>query len=224
MNSDNTTIMITGASRGIGRATALALAKEEVKLIITYLHDKTAAQETADKAQRAGAQTAKVLRLDVTSKESIESAVKLVKDDIGEIGVLINNAGLVTWKKFRHQTKEEILSQLRVNLEGLIMVTKAFLPITGEAIVNIASGAGMNAYADLSVYCATKWGVRGFTQSLALEEKDLLIYTVNPGMTATQMTDFKGDDPEQVGQIIADSLSGKIKVKSGGDLNIWEHL
>ncbi len=91
-------------------------------------------------------------------------------------------------------------------------------------IINIASGAGQTGYADLTTYCATKFGVRGFTQALAKEVSNIRIYAVCPDMTATRMSNFEGRPPEDVARIIFNTAKGKYKVPHGGDINIWDHL
>ncbi len=108
-------------------------------------------------------------------------------------------------------------------------MTKSVLPyMQGQdsgMIINIASGAGKTAHKGLSTYCATKFGVRGFTQTLALElPKSMKIFSVNPGMTATQMTNFKGISPVKVGEVIVNAAKEKYKVKSGQDVDVWEYV
>ena len=77
-------------------------------------------------------------------------------------------------------------------------------------------------FPDLTTYCATKYGVRGFTQSLALEEPNLRIYSVNPGMTATRMTNYQGVPPEKVAKVILNTAKGIYNVPSGGDVDVWK--
>lgn len=135
---------------------------------------------------------------------------------------MVNNAGIVVWKLFKDQNYEEIKEQIRTNLEGLIKVTKECLPHIKEAIINLSSGAGLEGYETLTTYCATKFGVRGFTQALAQELPNLKIYSINPGVTATRMNDFKGQPPIEVAKIILNAIKGKYKIDSGGDVNVWE--
>jgi 3-oxoacyl-[acyl-carrier protein] reductase len=90
-------------------------------------------------------------------------------------------------------------------------------------IINIASGAGQTGFAELTAYCATKFGVRGFTQALAEEVTKIKVYAVNPDMTATRMTDFQGRPPEQVAQVVLNTAKGMYNVPSGSDINVWEY-
>lgn len=220
----NKVIFITGASSGIGRETAYKFAKEGAKLALTYFTNKDEADEVVKKCEELGASDVLMLKLDIRNNESIREAVKQVIDKFGKIDVLINNAGVIEWGPLEKETLEGIENQLRVNLEGLIKITKDCLPYIEDSIINIASGAGIHAHATLATYCATKFGVRGFTQTLALERPDLSIFAVNPDTTATAMTDYEGRPPEDVAEVILNTVKGKYKVPNGGDVNVWEIL
>ncbi len=215
-------ILITGAGIGIGRETAFKFAEERCNIIITYYKDKAEAMKVFRKCLILGASDALALELDVMNGKSIAKCVKKITERFGRIDILINNAGTIVLEPFKEQTYEEIENQLRTNLEGLIKMTKECLPYIKEDIINIASGAGQEGYADLSVYCTTKFGVRGFTQSLAKELRNLNVYVVNPGTTATRMTNFRGIGPEKVADIILNAAKGKYKAGPSRDINVWE--
>lgn len=215
-------VLITGAANGIGAETAHAFAREGAHLVLTYHRDKKAAEVTAQRCRDAGSPKVIILELDVSDDASIDAAVKKTLTMFGPIHVLVNNAGMAMWKKLQDQTYGEIRMQIGTNLEGLIKMTRAFLGFTKETIINIGSGAGYSGYAELSVYCATKFGVRGFTQALAEERKDLRIYCVNPGLTATRMTGFRGLPPSHVAEIILQAAQGRNPLPSGSDINVWE--
>lgn len=215
-------VLITGASVGIGRATALEFAREGARLILTYYKDKEDGERTKEECLRLGAQEAVLYYLNLKDNGSILKLRDYVIGTFGGIDILVNNAGVVAWKPLREQSFEEIENQVRVNLEGLIKVTKAFLPYIRDTVINVGSGAGKSPFPELTVYCATKYGVRGFSQSLALEEPDLRIYTVNPGMTATRMTNYRGVPPEVVAKVILNTAKGIYNVPSGGDVDVWE--
>ena len=92
-------------------------------------------------------------------------------------------------------------------------------------IINISSGAGKQGYSDLTTYCATKFGVRGFTQALAQElPENIKVYSVNPGMTSTQMTNFQGINPRKVADLIVRTIEGRLNIMSGGDVDVWEFI
>jgi 3-oxoacyl-[acyl-carrier protein] reductase len=221
MELKNKVVVITGSSSGIGEQTAYAFAKEGASIVITYNNNQPGAAKVEKKTRELGASDTLVVSLDVTDNSSIKNAIKKIVKKFGKIDILVNNAGVVVWKPLSEQTFGDIENQIRTNLEGLIKVTREALPHT-DMMINIASGAGKTGYSDLPTYCATKFGVRGFTQSLADDNKKA--YSVNPGMTATKMTNFKGVPPEKVAAIIVNTAKGKYKTKPGGDVDIWEVL
>jgi len=220
----NKVVLITGSSIGIGAETAYLFAKERCKVIITYYKDKEEADKVRLKCKGLGASEVLVLPLNIMDDKSISNCVEETVKKFTFIDILLNNAGIVVWKHFKDQSKKEIEEQLRVNLEGLIKMTKESLPYIKDAIVNISSGAGLEGYETLTTYCATKFGVRGFTQALALELPNIKLYSINPGTTATRMNDFKGLPPIEVAKIILNAVMGKYKVPSGGGINVWEVL
>jgi len=163
-----------------------------------------------------------VLHLDVMNNESIVMAVRQVVDHYREISVLINNAGIIVWKQLKDQSFGEIESQIRTNLEGLIKMTKECLPYVKDVIINLGSAAGKAGYGDLTPYCGTKFGVRGFSEALAQELPHVMVYTVNPAVTATRMNDFQGMPPEDVARIIVSTAKGEYGVESGSDVDVWK--
>lgn len=217
------TVFITGSSEGIGRATAYEFSKIGWNIILSYQKDKKDAIETAKKCEASGANKVLIIKLDLRKNEDILHSIKEINKKMNGLDVLINNAGVISWKELLQQEDKEIEDQLRINLEGLIKLTKYSLPYVREVIINISSGAGKIGYAELTTYCATKFGVRGFTQALAKEIPRLKIYSVNPGMTSTKMTGFKGVPPEKVAKIIFNAVMGLYSVESGGDIDVWEY-
>ena len=215
-------VLITGSSLGIGKETALRFAREGYILIITYYKDKNEANKTANKCLLLGAEQTLVVELNLMNSKSIVSCVDRVVERFGKIDILVNNAGAIVWRELMQQSFEDIEVQLRTNLEGLIKMTRQCLPHVKEAIVNIASGAGKTGYSGLGAYCATKFGVRGFTQSLSREVPELRIISVNPGATATRMTQFKGTPPENVAEIVYNAAIGKHKADSEKDIDVWD--
>ena len=153
---------------------------------------------------------------------SIRNAFKKVRKKYGGVDFLINNAGTGVFLPFKDQTIKDIERQIRTNLEGLIKITGTFLPIIRKGIVNIASAAGKTAYAEMSTYCGTKFGVRGFTQALSQELPRLKIFCVNPDLTATRLTDYEGRPPSEVAEVIFRAVSGKMKLGRGGDVDVWK--
>jgi short-subunit dehydrogenase len=214
-------VLITGGSIGIGEATALAFAPKACRLILTYRTHPQELEKVAAECLKLGAAEVYTIQLDVAKDESIKQVVKEVVGKYGQIDVLINNAGIVLWKHFADQTWKEIEDQLRINLEGLIKMTKASLPHIKGVIVNLSSAGGLKGYEDITVYCATKFGVRGFSQALAEEMESVRVYSINPGVIATQMNEFQGLPPTVVADAVLDAVTGQSKIPSGGDVNIW---
>lgn len=217
-------VFITGSSSGIGQATAHAFAKQGWNVIITYLSSEKTGKKVEKECKELGAESTLLVELDVTKDSSIKSAFNKIKKRYGKIDCLINNAGIVIWKPFSKYTNKDIENELRINLEGTIKVTSAFLPIVKSTIANLSSRLGLTVSHNCSVYAASKWGVRGFTKSIALENSKLFLFSVNPSMTATRMTDFEGVAPSEVANLILDVVEKKRKLESGGDLNVWEIL
>lgn len=214
-------ILITGATHGIGKATAYRFAKEGAELFLTYNVAEDRVKEVEKKCKELGAKSVNFHQLDLRDNKSILA----LGEKVSEIDILINNAGVIFWKNLEAQSFEEIESQIKVNLEGLIKLTKVLLPKVKKRIVNIASGAGKTGYAGLSVYCATKFGVRGFSQSLRSELAGKIdVVVVNPGMTKTRMTNFQGDPVEKVAEVIFKAAVGEIRPDEFGDVDVWEYL
>ncbi len=228
MDLKNKVVLITGSSRGIGKATALAFAKQGSKVILTYNTNKKEGEATLQECKKHG--EAQLVYFNILEEKSIHALVKEVSKFYGKLDILINNAGVLPgWKKFNEQTFADLEHQVAVNLTGLMKVTHSFLPLLQQQkealILNVASMAGKIAYDEIVPYCATKFGVRGFTQALALElPKQVKTYCVNPGMTATQMTKFEGVDPNKVADIIVQAAQEKFKKQSGEDVDVPDYL
>jgi NAD(P)-dependent dehydrogenase (short-subunit alcohol dehydrogenase family) len=215
-------VFITGSSSGIGRETAYRFSKAGAKLVLTYYKGKTRGEAAEKRCRKLGATDTLLLHLDVTDSASVAEATRKVKRKYDAIDFLINNAGVGVFIPFREQTVRDIERQIRTNLEGLIKLTRAFIPAVKKGIVNIASAAGQEAYEDMSVYYGTKFGVRGFTQTLALEYPRLKICCVNPDETATRLSGYQGRPPGEVAEVIFRVVSDQIKCSGGKDVNVWE--
>ena len=182
------TAIVTGASSGIGAATASALAGEGVRV--------------AGGARRVEQLETEIkLELDVTDRESCERFVEAAIGELGGLDILVNNAGLGLGRDpFWESTEADEETQLETNVNGLIRITRLCLPHIrdGGHIVNIGSIAGRQAYQNAAVYVASKFAVRGFTYAL---REDLLgrpihICTVDPGLVQTDfsLVRFRGDE------------------------------
>jgi 3-hydroxy acid dehydrogenase / malonic semialdehyde reductase len=182
------TAIVTGASSGIGAATASALAGEGVRV--------------AGGARRVEQLETEIkLELDVTDRESCERFVEAAVGELGGLDILVNNAGLGLGRDpFWESTEADEETQIETNVNGLIRITRLCLPHIrdGGHIVNIGSIAGRQAYQNAAVYVASKFAVRGFTYALRedLLGRPIRLTTVDPGLVETNFSRvrFRGDE------------------------------
>jgi NAD(P)-dependent dehydrogenase (short-subunit alcohol dehydrogenase family) len=214
--------VITGASRGIGRETALRFARGGYRLVLAYRQNAEAAEAVARECRSLGAPDVWTRELDLEDPESIEAFAAETVRRFGEAAVLVNNAGVIVWKPLPEQDGGEVRRQIATNLMGAILLTRAFLPNV-KTVLNVGSDLATFGMARLTVYCAAKFGLRGFTQALALEHPGLRVLCVNPDRTATGMNDFQGRAPAIVAEVLWRAAEGLYDdVPSGGDVNVWE--
>ncbi|MBS3781484.1 MAG: SDR family oxidoreductase [Candidatus Thermoplasmatota archaeon] len=227
MQLEDSVALVTGSSSGIGKETAIKFAEEGSKVVVTYNRGKERGEEVVEKCRKNS--EAILVHLDVTDKDSVSDAVEAIIDKFGRIDLLINNAGISISGLLDEQSFKDIEKQLDVNLKGLIQTTKIVLPYLkkGERgmIINIASGLGKSGSSEVSIYCATKFGVRGLTQSIAEElSPEIGVYVVNPGMTATPMTDYKGEDPKNVAEVIMKTAREELGKRPGEDVDVYKQI
>ncbi|MFH1457483.1 MAG: SDR family oxidoreductase [Patescibacteria group bacterium] len=223
INNNSKTVLITGSDSGIGQATAFEFAKHNYNIILTYLSRQEDAIKTKNKCLSLGAGDVLIFQLDLADSQSITSLYNKIIAKYQYIDILINNAGFLTYGELEKISFKDIEHSIAVNLTGLIENTSKLLPIVREVIINIGSIFAYQPKRNFSVYCASKYGVRGFTKTIAQEHSNLKVYLVNPGGVATRMTDFKGDHPSQIAQIIFNTAVGKYKIKSGDDINLEDY-
>ncbi len=219
-------VLVTGSSSGIGKETALAFAERGAVVIITYSRNRKGGEKVFNECKKMS--ECFLVQLNICSNNSIKSAVDRIVKKFGKIDILINNAGVLYCKPFSQQSLDEIENQIQVNLIGLIKVTSIVLPIMKKIgnglIINIASLKGKKPFRKRTTYCASKFGVRGFSQALALElPKKIKLYIVNPNPTATRLTNFNGDNPKKVANVILKVAEGKINKKSGSDIDVKDY-
>jgi len=222
----NKIVLITGSSSGIGQETAIAFAKKGSIVIVTYLNGKRNGEKVFQECKSYS--NSALYHLDVGDDLSIKEVIDDVIKRFERIDILVNNAGVLTEKILKEQSINEIEDQVKTNLLGVIKMTHAVLPffyIQNEGIIiNIASGAGKQGFAELTVYCATKFGVRGFTQALSEELPNTIrTYSINPSTTATKMTDYTGVDPKIVAGVIVNAAKEKFGKSSGDDIDVWNY-
>jgi 3-oxoacyl-[acyl-carrier protein] reductase len=191
--SEENVVVITGASSGIGRATALALADKGVRLSLLARSEK-ALVEVAVQAQARGARDVCCFACNVRLEESVEQAIATTLESLGRVDILINSAGLSLNGVVDGYALEDWRTVIDTNLTGTFLTCRAVLPAMkrqgGGQIINISSGAGRNGIKQMAAYCASKFGVIGFTESLALEVRDqnIRVSVLIPGSVATDFS------------------------------------
>ena len=194
-NTQNRTAVITGSGRGIGKETAIMLARQVENIVVCSRTKNEINQvvndieEVNDKVNVIGA------KCDVSISSQVNSLVRSAVDRFGSesIDILVNNAGVAFDKKLVDTSEDEWDQTIDTNLKGAFLITKALLPYMIErksgTIVNVNSGAGKVGFSDLSSYCASKFGLAGLAESLALEIDmyNIRVMAIFLGQVATKM-------------------------------------
>jgi meso-butanediol dehydrogenase/(S,S)-butanediol dehydrogenase/diacetyl reductase len=196
--------VVTGAARGIGRGIALALAAEGVRVALVdlaeakdarlpyELSDVPTLRQTAGEVERLGVGALSIFA-DVTRAADAQRIVAETVERFGRLDILVNNAGVVTFATVAEMAEEQWDRTLEVNLKGVFLCCRAAIPELVKSgagrVVNIASVAGKTGHGGLSAYCASKFGVIGFTQALAQElgPANVTVNAVCPGFLRTAM-------------------------------------
>lgn len=188
-------ILITGASDGIGKSTALELASANHELIL-LARDLDKLQKVKEECEMKGALNVQIFKVDLRNSSEIDAFV----NEITELDGIVNNAGI--WQKkaqLDEISEEEIINVINTNLTGLILLTRKILPLIRKSsngiIINISSRSGYSAQQGQVIYSATKYGVRGFTEVLRedLSESGIRVAGVYQGGTNTQMFNKAGE-------------------------------
>lgn len=217
----NKNALITGAGKGIGKAVAIALAKEGVNLILVS-RTKSDIDQLAEETAKIGVKTL-ALSADVSDINSINSAVEKAIAEFKSIDILINSAGIASFGKFLELEPEAWERIIQVNLMGTYYTTRAVIPNmverqTGD-IINISSTAGLNGNALTSAYSASKFAVLGLTDSLMQEMRkhNIRVTALTPSTVATDMAkdlNLTDGNPEKVMQSedMADLIIAQLKL------------
>jgi len=192
-------VIITGASSGIGYATALSLAKEGAKLVVGAR--RTDRLESLVKAIEENNGEILAQKLDVTKKSDCDDLVNSAIKKWGKVDVLVNNAGLMPLSFVKNLKVDEWDQMIDVNIKGVLYCTAAVLPHLREAksghIINISSVAGRIVFPAGSVYCATKHAVTAFSEGLRQElspRNNIRVTTIEPGVVSTELTNTITDE------------------------------
>jgi NAD(P)-dependent dehydrogenase (short-subunit alcohol dehydrogenase family) len=199
--------VITGASRGLGKAMALALAPSGVRLALVA-RDVERLSAVAEEARQLGAE-AEVFQADIANEAQVIQLEQQVTRILGPVSILINNAGINIRKLCVEYTLEEWNSVLTTNLTSVFLMCRAFVPhMKGRGygrVINVTSIMAHISLPQRTVYCASKAGLLGFTRALALElaRDNITVVAISPGPFATEMTEGIINDPEKSEQFMS---------------------
>jgi len=222
MRLANKVALITGGGRGIGKTVALAYARQGAALALCA---RTGAEldQTCQEIRSLNAECV-TWTCDVSLEEPVKELVANVTRKFGRIDVLVNNAGVMTRPvSITELDVKKWDYTIAVNLRGPFLVTRAVLPIMlkkkSGSIINVSSMIGRSAYANFIAYATSKWGLEGFTQTLAVEVKsnNIRVNSVDPGYVATKLTGYAGSKPESITDVFvylasdeAGGVTGKV--------------
>jgi len=193
--------IVTGGSRGIGEGIVRRFVEEGARVIIADVLDEAGQALAAELGDVAAFE-----RLDVTKRADWDRVIVSAEARFGRLDCLVNNAGIIIFKALDDLTEEEMRRIIEVNLIGTMIGTQAVIPAIeragGGTIINMSSADGISAANGLSPYCASKFGVRGFSQSVALElgHRGIRVNTIHPGGIYTPLANQAGVTREQFDQ------------------------
>ncbi len=205
MNLTGKVALVTGASRGIGQATAIELAKAGADVVVNFIGNEAIAQETVDAIEALGRKAIKI-KADVGNAEDVQAMVDEAVDAFGHIDILVNNAGITRDGLLIRMKDSDWDDVLNINLKGVYLVTKAVAKLMVKQragrIINMTSVSGVTGNVGQANYAAAKAGVIGFTKTCAKElaARGITVNAVAPGFIETAMTDVL---PEKIKEGIA---------------------
>jgi 3-oxoacyl-[acyl-carrier protein] reductase len=186
--------LVTGGSRGIGRATVLTLGRLGAHVVINYRNNQAAAEETLAALTADGQGRGELCRFDIADENQIEAAIKIIVDRHHKIDILVNNAGVTADNLLIRMKPDDWDKVVGINLKGTILCTKAVTRVMLRQrygrIIHLSSVVGQTGNAGQSIYAATKAGILGFTKALAREvaSRGITVNAVAPGFIETEMT------------------------------------
>jgi len=203
-NLKDKVVIITGARRGMGKSHALTLAKAGAKVVVSDISEEDC-QKVVEEIEKNGGQ-ALAVKCDVSRKEEVDNLVKKTIERFGKVDVLVNNAGICQFKPFLELSEEEWSRTIDINLKGYFLcaqaVAKEMVKKKSGVIINIASvamGQQGVGFPNIVHYCASKGGIIGMTEALAVElaSCNIRVNAISPGMIETPMIAPIKESPEQ---------------------------
>jgi 3-oxoacyl-[acyl-carrier protein] reductase len=194
--------LVTGASRGIGKAIALELARQGAKVAVNYAGSEDKAEAVVQEIHELGGAAIKI-QANVSNDEDVKRMVKTVVDEFGRLDILVNNAGITKDNLLMRMKEEEFDSVIDTNLKGVFLctkgVTRQMMKQKYGRIINVASIVGVSGNPGQANYVAAKAGVIGMTKSNAKElaARNIQVNAVAPGYIATDMTDALTDEQRE---------------------------
>ena len=210
------TALITGASQGIGKATALLFAKKNYNLVITA-RTKNRLESVAEEIRSLGAQ-ALAITTDVSDRSAVEALINLGIERFGQIDVLINNAGVCMSAPMAKTTIEDWERIINVNLWGYIYTINTLLPHflarKQGSIINVGSFGGKVPLPNMTAYCTSKYAITGLTETLRieLEPQGIQVSGIHPSVTNSDFMEravFRDTNPEQMKQMLSSPLASQ---------------
>lgn len=236
-------ILVTGASRGIGKSIALEYAKLQGTVVLNYKNNKEKAEEVAAEIKELGnCSNVYIFKCDISKNQEVKKLFTFIKEELGRLDFLINNAGITKDRSIMMMREEEWSDVIRTNLNSVYYCSKEALTLLakqrGSSIVNIASVSGISPNAGQANYSAAKAGVIAFTKALAKEvaRTGITVNAVAPGFIETDMTHQMGEKmkrkylssiplrrfgrPEEVAKLVSFLTSDAAKYITGQVISI----
>ena len=242
----NKTAIITGSGRGIGKETAILLYKKGLNVVIcsrtqTEIDSTVKEIKQIEKTSIVNDNIVIGIRCDVSNSFEVGYLIKSTIDKFKSIDILVNNAGIVYVKKLIETTEDEWDKTIDINLKSSYLCTRATLTFMMKdnrgVIINVSSGAGKTGFADISAYCASKFGMIGLTESVAWEvaNYNIRVMVICPGEVDTQMQQkvdlnyYKNNkhnmlQPRDIAEKIAEMIFEEHQYHNGQSIEISEYL
>lgn len=241
MSLEGKIALVTGSSRGIGRAIALALGNKGVNVAVNYAGNEQKAEEVVQELQELGVKAIKI-RANVADEQDVKAMIKEVTKEFGRLDILVNNAGITRDNLLMRMKVEEFDEVIETNLKGAFLCTKAVTRTMMKQrygkIINIASIVGVSGNPGQANYVAAKAGLIGLTKSTAKElaTRNILVNAIAPGFITTDMTDVLTEDqkdailsqipleklgePEDIANVVCFLASDEAKYITGQTIHV----